>query len=107
VRVFLLYVLLIIGFVALVDSQFIPLQMEVLRFVGQAPVPTPFASELASEAMARYASGNLRDALPLLQSAVDQQPRNVDYLYEYGKLLLEMGDIDPTYYEEGIQVDGV
>ncbi len=100
----LLYIFLLIGFIAIIDNQFSQLQLVALQFVGQAPAPTPFASELANEGMQRYASGNLRDALNLLQRAVQQQPNNVDYLYEYGKLLLEMGDIEPRFYGEAVSV---
>ena len=48
-RWLLLYVVLILGFLFFVDSNFSTLQLMALDAVGQAPPPTPFASELANE----------------------------------------------------------
>jgi tetratricopeptide (TPR) repeat protein len=98
------YVLGLAGFLFLVDSQFNSLQMMALNVVGQAPPPTPFASDLATQGMNRYLAGNVREAMLLLQQAASQQPRNVDYLYEYGRMLLEMGNDDPQYYTQAIAV---
>ncbi len=99
-----LYVLFIGGFLFVVDSNFNRLQNMALSVLGQAPPPTPFASDLATSAMERYLMGNLPEALPLMARAVDQQPTNVDYLYEYGRMLLEMGDDTPSYYTQAIDI---
>lgn len=103
-RWILVYVLLIAGFLYFVDSQFDRLQVMALEMVGMAPPPTPFASELATRGMERFLAGNLRDAADLFRRAVEQQPTNVDYLYEYGRILLEMGADDERYYAEAIQI---
>jgi tetratricopeptide (TPR) repeat protein len=99
-----LYVLGIAGFLFVVDSQFSALQMRALALVGQAPPPTPFASVYATNAMDIYARGNVREAARLMEQAVSQQPNNVDYLYEYGRLLLELGDDQPEYILQAIEI---
>lgn len=103
-RWLILYVLLLGGFLLFVDSNFNAIQHSVLDAVGMAPAPTPFASELATTAMERYLAGNLNDAAALLLQAVNQQPQNVDYLYEYGRILLELGNDTPSYYSEAIEI---
>ena len=103
-RWLLLYVALILGFLFFVDSNFSTLQLMALSAVGQAPAPTPFASELANEGMDKFASGDLQGAHDLLQRAVMQQPQNVDYLYNYGRVLIELGVDDNTLYPEAIQI---
>ncbi|MBE2181990.1 MAG: tetratricopeptide repeat protein [Anaerolineae bacterium] len=99
-----LYILLIGGFLFAVDSNFGHLQTMALAAIGQAPPPTPFASELATSAMQRYLAGNLPDAAALMGRAVEQQPTNVDYLYEYGRMLLELGDDTPAYYAQAVDM---
>lgn len=94
----LLYFILIGGFLFFVDSNFSSLQLMALDAVGQAPPPTPFASDLANEGVSKFASGDLEGARVALARAVEQQPTNVDYLYEYGRVLIELGvDNNPLY----------
>lgn len=99
-----LYALLIGGFLFFIDSQFSRLQLMALQVVGQAPEPTPFASDYANQSMDRYLTGNLRDAADLMAQAVRQQPQNVDYLYEYGRILLEIDNENQNYYALAIQI---
>lgn len=103
-RWLLLYVVLVGGFLFFVDSQFSSLQLMALQAVGQAPEPTPFASEYATRGMQRYSAGNVREAAGLLEQAVRQQPTNIDYLYEYGRMLLEMGADNSDYYVQAITI---
>lgn len=103
-RWILLYLLAIGAFLFFVDSQFSKLQLMALDLVGQAPPPTPFASELATQGMNLFVSGDLEGARNFFRRAVTQQPRNVDYLYEYGRVLLELGVDNPTYLEEAIRI---
>lgn len=91
VRLFLA-VLFIIGFLYFADSNFSTLQRLALNAIGQSPRPTPFASELAIEGLNLYLAGDLVGGQNLLEQAVTQQPQNIDYLYEYGQILLEVGD---------------
>ena len=103
-RWLLLYVVLILGFLFFVDSNFSTLQLMALDAVGQAPPPTPFASDLANEGMSKFASGDLASARDLLQHAVMQQPENIDYLYNYGRVLIELGVDDNSIYPEAVQI---
>jgi tetratricopeptide (TPR) repeat protein len=103
-RWLILYVIVLGGFLFFVDSNFNTIQYQVLDAVGMAPPPTPFASELATTAMERFLAGNLLDSADLLRQAVNQQPQNVDYLYEYGRILLELGNDVPAYYEEAVDI---
>ncbi|HLU12261.1 MAG TPA: tetratricopeptide repeat protein [Oceanobacillus sp.] len=103
-RWLLLYVVLVGGFLFFVDSQFSTLQSMALEVVGQAPPPTPFASELATRGMERYMAGNLLEAASLFRQAVNQQPNNVDYLYEYGRILLDLGAENAAYYTDAIAI---
>ena len=80
---------LIVGLLLYVSLRFDQLQLQALDSIGMAPTPTPFASDLATDGMALYGSGNVGGALTLIERAAQQQPNNVDYLYEYGRLLLE------------------
>lgn len=99
-----LYAIIIGGFLFLVDSNFSTLQTAALSAVGQAPEPTPFASVYATRGMERFMAGNLRDAESLFRQAVTQQPQNVEYLYQYGRILIELGSTDPQYWEQAVTV---
>lgn len=66
------------------------LQYAALDLVGLAPTPTPFASELATRGAALAQAGDLAGAAAHFLRAVEQRPDNLDYLYEYGKLLIEL-----------------
>jgi tetratricopeptide (TPR) repeat protein len=71
-------------------SQWDRLQLVALDAVGMAPTPTPFASTLATQGAERFQAGDVAGAMALFQQAAAQQPNNIDYLYEYGKLLIEL-----------------
>ncbi len=99
-----LYFVFLAGGLFIIDSNFTSIQTSVLQAIGQAPPPTPFASELATQAMERFLRGNLREAADLMAQAVAQQPNNVDYLYEYGRILLERGAEDERFYREAVEI---
>ncbi|MBW4438617.1 MAG: tetratricopeptide repeat protein [Pleurocapsa minor GSE-CHR-MK-17-07R] len=99
-----LYIAGIAGFLFVVDSQFSVLQTRALSIIGQAPPPTPFASVYATNAMDVYSRGNVREAASLMEQAVLQQPTNVDYLYEFGRMLLELGDDSPESVQRAIEM---
>lgn len=103
-RWILLYVLFITAVLFFVDSRFSELQWMALDMVGQAPPPTPFASELATQGMNLFMGGDIEGARDYFRRAVMQQPRNVDYLYEYGRVLIELGVDEPQYYQEAIVI---
>ena len=95
----LTFILMTVGFLYFVDSNFPRLQMMALSAVGQGPDPTPFASTFADQGYNAFLSGNVELAAQLFGQAVSQQPNNVDYLYEYGRMLIEN-----ARYEEAIAV---
>lgn len=103
-RWLVLYVILIGGFLFFVDSNFSTLQLLALDAVGQAPPPTPFASDLANEGVDKFAAGDIEGARAALRRAVDQQPRNIDYLYNYGRVLIELAVDDISLYAEAIDI---
>ena len=73
-----------------VYTQFGRLQYAALDMIGLAPSATPYASTLAERGMDAYSTGNVEQAAVLLGQAVKQQPDTVAYLYEYGKLLIDL-----------------
>lgn len=88
---------LLLGFCAfiavllfIVYAQFDRFQLAALAAVGIFPTSTPFASTLATDATALYAKGDVQGAAALLERAVAQQPNNVNYMYEYGKVLYDL-----------------
>lgn len=68
------------------------IDMQVQEMMGNAPTPTPFPSELATRANNLALAGELEQAATLFQQAITQQPNNIDYLYEYGRLLIDLED---------------
>ncbi len=90
-RVLVLAILLalIIAIPTVAFLQYDRLQFIVLDQIGYAPTTTPFASERAAQAQTLYASGEILRAEQLYRLAAQQQPDNIDYLYEYGKILIE------------------
>lgn len=70
------------------------LQETTLELIGQAPTPTPMPGDLATEAAALVLVGNLDAAADLFERALAQRPDNIDYLYEYGQMLIDKGDAE-------------
>ncbi|RMG85965.1 MAG: tetratricopeptide repeat protein [Chloroflexi bacterium] len=89
--------LLIGGFLVFVITQFSTLQLVALDAVGMAPTPTPFASFHAQRGLDAYLQGDIETALAELRTAVELRPNNIDYIYEYGKLLLENGQSQEAF----------
>lgn len=91
-RTLFLFLLLVAGIVLFVRVNFDRLQSMAMDAVGMAPTPTPFASEIATRATDLALAGDLEGAAALFAQAVRQQPENLNYLYEYGRLLIDLGD---------------
>lgn len=66
------------------------LQLMTLDALNIAPTPTPFAAERAERGEAFYQTGDVETALVQFEQAVQQQPENINYLYEYGVALIEL-----------------
>ncbi len=89
-RFLFFYGLLIGGFLVFVYSQFGRLQLMALDAVGLAPTATPFASTFAQQGYDFFLQGRLEEAAAAYAQAVSQQPENINYLYEYGRTLIEL-----------------
>ncbi len=89
-RLLVAYFLFLGTFLLLVYLQFDRLQLVALNAIGMAPTPTPFASELATNAYRLVQEGNLAEASVLYEQAYRQRPDDLDYLYDYGRVLIEL-----------------
>ena len=79
--------------IALVFSD--ELAMSVNAFMGTPrPTATLPANEYAMRGIDFYAAGHLDAAGQQLALAATQRPNDIDYLYEYGKILLELDDFE-------------
>ncbi|MCY3832401.1 MAG: tetratricopeptide repeat protein [Chloroflexi bacterium] len=56
--------------------------------------PTPRPDELAARASQRTLDGDFSDAEALLATAVADSPDEIAYLYDYGRVLIELGRYD-------------
>jgi tetratricopeptide (TPR) repeat protein len=66
-----------------------------LSFIAPEMTPTPQPSYLASQAQNMFWAGALDDAVETMAQVVAMRPDSVDYLYEYGMLLLDLnGDAE-------------
>jgi tetratricopeptide (TPR) repeat protein len=91
-RALFVFGLLVGSLLLVVLTQFDDLQETALGMFGQLATPTPFPGELATEAMQRFRDGNMQGAAALFEQVITQRPDDLDYLYEYGQLLIEMDD---------------
>jgi tetratricopeptide (TPR) repeat protein len=86
---------LFIGLTVLfVGTQFDAIRMTALDLIGMAPTPTPFPGELATNAMNAYLSGDTNTAIAFFERAVSERPEDIDYLYEYGQILIDLEDYE-------------
>jgi tetratricopeptide (TPR) repeat protein len=93
-KLLFLYGLLLGGFLMFVYVEFDRLQLAALDAVGFAPTPTMLPSEHAARALNAFAAGDLRLAHNELSFAVRARPDDVDYLFEYGQIIIEMVELD-------------
>ncbi len=82
------------GIAVFLALQFDRIQLTALEAVGFAPTATPFASSLAVQGSQMYIEGNVGGAVNMFSSALQQQPDNPDYLYEYGSMLIDMNLVE-------------
>ncbi|MCA0456326.1 MAG: tetratricopeptide repeat protein [Chloroflexi bacterium] len=88
---FLFFYGVVIGaFLVFVSAQFGRLQMAALGVVGLAPTPTAFASTWATQGYDFFLKGNMEEAAVAYGQAVSQEPNNINYIYEYGRTLIEL-----------------
>jgi tetratricopeptide (TPR) repeat protein len=104
-RFLFFYGLLIGGLLVVVYTQFDRLQLVALDAVGLAPTATPFASTLATQGAEAFQRGDVNAAALAFEQAHAQQPSNLDYIYEYGKMLIEL-DRAEEVLEPRAELDG-
>ncbi|MCA9912188.1 MAG: tetratricopeptide repeat protein, partial [Anaerolineae bacterium] len=85
---------LILGIPVVAYWQQDTLRMVVLDAAGLAPTPTPYAAEHAMAGQDFLIQGDTEQAADSFEQAVTQQPNNVNYLYDYGSTLIELGRND-------------
>ena len=94
----LLFVLLmsslIAGLILLTYANYEQMQYMALNALGIAPTPTPLASQHARQGIERYNAGQAAAALLDFEAAITQWPNNINYLYEYGRILIELDRYD-------------
>ncbi len=78
---------------------FVYIQFDALRgialdVVGLAPTTTPRPADVATEALDLYLAGDIEGAAELFAQAVQMRPDDVNYLYEYGQILVELDDYE-------------
>ena len=61
-----------------------------------APTATPFASAYATMGYDAFLDGDMQQAAQYYEQAVSQQPENLGYLYEYGRMLIELDRADES-----------
>lgn len=91
-RVLFVFGLLIGALLVFVSANFDRLQTQALDMVGMGPTPTPLPGDLASRADQLVANADLEEARGLFEQAIEQRPEDIDYLYEYGDLLIDMDE---------------
>lgn len=80
---------LILATPMIIISQQDQLQYTVLDYAGVAPTATPYAAERAIIGANAYRDGDVDQAAYYFALAVTQQPQNLNYMYEYGLILIE------------------
>ena len=85
-------VLILVFFAAIVTvitTQPALLTSAAYAILGNAPTPTPLPRELIDQAVIAAQNGDLPVALSHYKAAIAQRPNNIDYLYDYGQLLID------------------
>ncbi|MAU08501.1 MAG: hypothetical protein CL607_01670 [Anaerolineaceae bacterium] len=89
----LIFLLLIVISGALVITTQPGLVMQATyKVLGIEATATPLPSTLATQAQEYFYQGRLQQAADLLAEAAEMRPDNIDYLYEYGMILLDMDE---------------
>lgn len=71
--------------------QYDRVQLYALDQIGYAPTATPFASFYAQRGQQNYIAGDVEAAAADYRQAAIQQPENINYLFEYGKVIIDLG----------------
>lgn len=85
---------MIAGLILLTWQNYDQMQYMVQNALGIAPTPTLLASEHAWQGITRYNAGQVEAARAEFELAVGQRPDDINYLYEYGRILIELDQYD-------------
>lgn len=85
---------MIAGLILLTWQNYDQMQYMVQNALGIAPTPTLLASEHAWQGITRYNAGQVEAARAEFELAVGQRPDDINYLYEYGRILIEIDQYD-------------
>lgn len=88
-----------VGLFLMTTQQFDRMQYMALEAIGIAPTPTLFASQHAQTGITLYNAGQVEAALREFEQATRQRPNDINYLYEYGRILIES-----DLYDEAVLV---
>jgi len=80
--------LMLIGSFAL--TQPAELRATTNRLFGEQPTATPPAVSLVAQANSLYQNGDLNGAAALYAKAVEQKPNNIDWVFDYGQILIDL-----------------
>ncbi|MBX3083307.1 MAG: tetratricopeptide repeat protein [Anaerolineae bacterium] len=89
------------GAIALVLWQFNNIQPRVLALMGAAPTPTPGSVEYAQRGEAAYLIGDLPTAVTNYRLAAQQDPNNVNIVYELTRTLIYSNFSDVRNFKDG------
>ncbi len=73
----------------------VEVELAVNEFMGTPrPTPTLPSHQYAERGFSRYLEGDLDEALADFERALAQRPSDIAYLYEYGRVLIELEDYE-------------
>lgn len=90
----LLMVSMIAGLILLTWQNYDQMRYMVQNALGIAPTPTLLASEHARQGITQYNAGQVEAARADFELAIGQRPNDINYLYEYGRILIELDQYD-------------
>lgn len=105
-KLMFLFGLLIGGGLLFVTTRFDDLEATAIDLMGLSPTATPFPGQLANAALDAFLAGDSLTAVSLFESALKERPDDLEYLYEYGLILIEMGETERAleFGERGIEL---
>lgn len=93
-RWLLILIVLLMSAGVFISTQFDQLQVMAMNALGVSPTATMMPFELANEALVNYAAGELDIAAQKFEQALEQRPEDISYIYEYGLILIAMGEYE-------------
>lgn len=87
-------VLLVMGGLFVLSTQPELMTSATYALLGNAPTPTPLPREWIDRAVSAQQNGDYPAALAAYEEAIAQRPTNLDYLYDYGQLLIDADRAD-------------